>query len=184
MLLDVLRYTVFGVFVLSSAVALGSWAVRTRRIGPFSKPAQLIRRVSDPILKPIESIVHRRGGNPQQAEWWLLGGVMVGGIIVISLSGWLIQQFRIVTVAGRSGPFTSIRLLLYYAGQLVILSIFARVVGSWFGIGRYNRYMRPAYFLTDWIIEPLRKIIPPFGMIDFSPLAALILMWIATGLII
>jgi len=184
MLFDALRYTVFGVFVLSSAVALGSWAVRTRRISPFSKPAQLIRRASDPILKPVESIVYQRGGNPQHAEWWFLGAVVVGGIIVISLSGWLIQQFRIVTVAGRSGPFASIRLLLYYAGQLVIFAIFARVVGSWFGVGRFNRYMRPAYFLTDWLIEPLRKIIPSVGMIDFSPLAALILMWIATGLII
>jgi YggT family protein len=32
--------------------------------------------------------------------------------------------------------------------------------------------MRPVMLLTDWIIEPIRRVLPPFGMIDFSPLVA------------
>ncbi len=182
--LAILRYTVFGVLVLATAAAVGSWAVRTRRISPFSKWANFIRRSTDPVLKPIEGKILQRGGNPQTAEWWLLGGTVVGGIVVISMAGWLIDQFRIVSIAGQRGPGTVIRLALYYASRIVSFAIVIRVIGSWFGAGRHNRLMRPMYFLTDWIVEPLRRIIPPFGMIDVSPLVAWFLIQILTGMLL
>jgi YggT family protein len=37
--------------------------------------------------------------------------------------------------------------------------------------------MRPAYLLTNWLVEPLRRILPPMGMFDLSPLAALFVLW-------
>jgi len=32
--------------------------------------------------------------------------------------------------------------------------------------------LRPAYFLTDWLVEPIRRVLPPMGAFDWSPLAA------------
>ena len=92
MVLDIIRYAVFGVFAYSALAALGSWAVRTRRISPFSKTAHLIRRTTDPVLRPLEDKISQRGGNPQNAEWWLLGGSVVGGILVVSFAGWLVTN--------------------------------------------------------------------------------------------
>ena len=169
--------------VLATAAAVASWAVRTRRISPFSKWANFIRRSTDPILKPIEGKILQRGGNPQTAEWWLLGGTIVGGIVVISMAGWLANQFRIVSVAGERGPGTIIRLVLYYAGRIISFAIVIRVIGSWFGAGRHNRLMRLIYLLTDWIVEPLRRIIPPFGVIDVTPIVAWFLILILTGMV-
>jgi uncharacterized protein YggT (Ycf19 family) len=40
--------------------------------------------------------------------------------------------------------------------------------------------MRPVYFLTDWVIKPLRRVIPPLGMIDITPLVA----WIALRIVL
>ena len=182
MIFDILRYSVFGVFVFSAAAALGSWAVRTRRISPFSKSARLIRRTTDPVLKPVESWVLRRGGNPQNAEWWLLGGALAGGIVLLSAANYMTARAFEVGSATRQGPFAAVRLLIYYAGQILSIAIFARVIGSWFGVGRYNKWMRPAYVLTDWIIEPLRKVIPPIGMIDITPLVAFFLIRIGMSL--
>jgi YggT family protein len=180
--LDILRYTVFGVFVLATAAAVGSWAVRTRRISPFSKWANLIRRATDPMLRPLEDSIQRRGGNPQTAEWWLLGGTIVGGILLISAAGWLVNQVRLISSAGRLGPGALLRVGIYYAGQIVSLALVVRVIGSWFGAGRHHRFMRPMYFLTDWIVEPLRRVIPPIGMIDISPLVAWFLIQILMGM--
>lgn len=180
---ELLRYTVFGVFVLSTTAALASWAVRTRRISPFTKTAHLIRRTTDPLLNPIENWLLRRGGNPQNAEWWLLGGALVGGILVITVAGWLGNQFALVTWAGQRGPFALIRVALFYAGQIVTIAIFIRVIGSWFGVGPENRLMRPMYILTDWIIQPLRRVIPPIGMIDITPIVAFFLVQIIVRLL-
>jgi len=46
------------------------------------------------------------------------------------------------------------------------------VIASWFGLFRYSRWIRPAYILTDWIVEPLRRVVPPLGTMDVSPLVA------------
>lgn len=174
--LDVLRYAVFAVVAGAAIIAFGSWAARTRRMNPFSTTGQLLRRVSDPVLAPLETWLHRRGGNPQNAGWWLLGVSIVGGILLVTLAEWLVVLGARVSGAAARGPRGILRLAVYYAGQLVIVALIARVIGSWFGVGRYNRWMRPAYRLTDWLVEPLRRIVPPFGMIDASPLVAFLLL--------
>lgn len=172
MTLQLVRTIVFALFAWSALVAFGSWALRTRRIDPFGFAGQHLRRLTDVPLKPIERWLLKRGGNPQQAGWWLLGASIIGGILIITLSEWvLVQAFRI-TSAGASGPRSLLRLLSYYAIQLVSVALMVRVVGSWFGADRHNRWMRPAYVLTDWIVNPLKRIIPPIGMIDITPLAA------------
>lgn len=182
-MLDLLRYAVFAAFVASALIALGSWAVRTRRISPFSGLARLIRTLTDSIIDPTERWVLQRGGNPQNAPWWLLGAAVVGGIVLITLAQWLAAMGARVSFAAQTGPRGLLRLVVYYAGQVVLIALIVRVIASWFGLGRYNRWMRPFYALTDWIVEPLRKIIPPFGMIDISPLVAWIGLRIALSLV-
>jgi uncharacterized protein YggT (Ycf19 family) len=36
--------------------------------------------------------------------------------------------------------------------------------------------MRPFYSATDWLIEPIRRRLPPFGAIDVSPVLAYLLL--------
>ncbi len=178
---DVLRFTVFAFLVFSAGVALGSWAVRTRRINPFGRVGQTIRRLSDPVLAPIETWLLRRGGNPQQAGWWLLGISVFGGILVITTAQWIVVQLFRTVDAAEEGPRGVIRLIVYHATQLILLALIVRVIGSWLGVGRHNRWMRPAYILTDWLVEPLRRIIPPFRMIDVTPIIAWFLLLVVRG---
>ena len=182
--LDLIRYTVLGVFAVSAAAALGSWAVTTRRINPFGRAGQFIRKATDPVLEPMERWLVRRGKNPQTAPWWLLGITVVGGILVITVSDWVVGTFLQGSAALRSGPRAIIRLLMYYAGQLVILALIIRVIASWFGKGRYNPWIRPTYLLTDWIVEPLRRIVPPIGMFDITPIVAWIVMQVLLSIVL
>jgi YggT family protein len=39
--------------------------------------------------------------------------------------------------------------------------------------------MRPFVVLTEWLLAPLRRIVPPLGMIDITPLVAYFLLVIA-----
>jgi uncharacterized protein YggT (Ycf19 family) len=167
-----LRYAVFVAFLVSALIATGAWAVRTRRVDPFGGLGRTLRQLTDPVIRPIERWLLNRGGNPQSAPWWLVGFAVVGGILSITLAEWVAFQATQVAGAGREGTRGIVRLLAYYAGWLVMAAILVRVIGSWFGVFRYSRWMRPAYVLTDWIIEPLRKIVPRFGAIDITPIVA------------
>ena len=184
LILDLVRGVAFGAFAVCTLVALGSWALRTRRIDPFSKYGHAIRRLTDPLLGPVERWLLKRGRNPQPAEWWLLGASIVGGILLVTVTEWVLVQAARWESAGASGPRGVLRLVVYYAGRLISIALIARVIGSWFGVGRFNRWMRPAYSLTDWIVGPLGKIVPRYGMIDITPLVAFFLIWIAVRVLI
>ncbi len=181
---DLLRFSVFGVVLFSAAVALGDWALRTRRINPFGRAARIVRRVTDPVLSPFETWLLRRGGNPQNAGWWLLGVGIVGGILLLSATQWLVVQAARASSQTVQGPRGLARLMVYYASQLILLALIARVIGSWFGVGRYNRWMRPAYVLTDWLVRPLRRVVPPIGMVDITPIVAWFLLLVVRSWIL
>jgi len=181
---SVLRYAVFLVFLASAGVAVAAWAVRTRQLNPFGTPGRTLRKLTDPIVEPVERWLVRNGGNPQNAGWWIFGIALLGGILLLSAAGWLAGQLSLVWAMGGSGS-GALKLLVYYAGQLVLLALIVRVIASWFGTFQYSRWMRPAYLLTDWAIQPLRKVVPPIGMIDITPLIAwfairFVLSWLMT----
>jgi len=182
--LMLVRYLVFASAVACTAIAVGSWALRTRRLNPFGRTGRLVRRISEPVLDPIEAMLLRQGGNPENAEVWLVGIAVVGGLLVVTVANWVVALAIRTSGAAAAGPRGVLHLIIYYASQLVLFALIARIIGSWFGVGRYNRWMRPAYKLTDWIVEPLRRVIPPFGMFDLTPLIAWILILVVRGIVL
>lgn len=184
MVLEVVRALVFLFFAYCALVSLGAWAIRTRRINQFGSMGQTIRKIVDPPLRPIEQWLVKRGTNPQNAGWWLLGVSVMGGIIAVTMTEWVLLQTLRMASAGARGPGGIVQLVIYYALQLVTIALFVRVIGSWFGKGRHNSWMRPAYLLTDWIVRPLSRIVPRVGMLDITPLVAyFLLQWLVLPLL-
>ncbi len=54
--------------------------------------------------------------------------------------------------------------------------IFIRAILSWFPISRDNFLVELLFQLTEPVLSPLRRVIPTFGMIDLSPLVAILLL--------
>lgn len=174
-----LRYAVFGLVVLAALVALGSWLVRTRRVSPFGALGRTLRTVTDPIMRPVERRVARMGGNPVNAGGWLIVITAIAGIVLVSLSGWLVDTFRTAQVAASSGPRYTFALIVEILYRILLYALIARVIAGWFGLFRYSKWMRPAYILTDWMVEPIRRIVPPLGALDISPLVAVVALLLA-----
>jgi YggT family protein len=59
------------------------------------------------------------------------------------------------------------------------LALIVRVVSSWLGLGAFSPWVRWAYPATEWILRPLRRVIPPMGMFDISPIVA----WLGLSLL-
>jgi YggT family protein len=181
--LDAARILVGAAFVLGLVVALTHWLVREQKIPPFSAWARFVRGWSDPLLRPIERKLASAGGNPQHAPWWLLGLVVVGGLVLIELLQWLFGFVMSSLFAVEHGPGAVLWWALNLVFSLLMFALLVRVFSSWFGAGRYNPWIRWSYQLTDWLVEPLRRIIPPMGMIDLSPLAAYFVLYLLRRLV-
>ncbi len=174
---SIARYVVFGLFCLSLLLALAGWLVRTRRVPPFGALRRVLRAVSDPVLRPIETRLVRAGGNPIHAGWWLVIGVAVAGVVLLSLLDWVTGVVVQFAGAAGGGPRAVLRLAITLVYNVLFIALLVRVIASWIGMFRYSRWMRPAYALTDWLVEPIRRILPPAGMFDFTPLAAWLVLW-------
>ena len=183
LLYNTVRVLVVLALVYASIVALTHWAVRSRRIDPFGVWARFVRRLSEPILKPVERRVLRSGGNPQNAPYWLLGIVVATGLVLLSFAAWLIELVVRLRLMADAGPRMWVGTLIGFVFTLLMTSILIRVIGSWFGIGPYRKWMRPFYLLTNWLIDPIRRILPPVGMIDFSPMVAWLVLYVVRGFV-
>ena len=172
----VARTVIVAALVYASLVAITHWAVRSRRINPFGAWPRFMRRLSDPVLLPLERRIIRAGGSPQDAPLWLLGIVIAGGLVLLTLVHWLAGFAVTLRFLAAGGPREWLRFAVAVIFQLLIIAIIIRVIASWFGLSPYKRWMRPVMALTDWIIDPIRRILPPFGMLDFSPLVAWLLL--------
>ena len=173
-----IRYLVFAAFATSLIVALASWLVRTRRVSPFGVLGRTLRTASEPLIRPIETRLVRAGGNPVNAGWWLVVAVAAAGVLLITLWNWLVETAFGVAAAYAAGPRGMIVLAIDLVYRILVVAIWVRVLGAWFGHFRYSRWVRPAYVLTDWVVEPIRRVLPPAGGWDWSPLAAWLALWV------
>lgn len=131
-----------------------------------------MRQITDPVMQPLERLVVRRGGNPVQAGWWLVILVAIIGVVVMSLVQWGVGAWVGLSDAVQQGPREMLRTAVSVLYYVLLVALFIRVIGSWFGYFRYTRWMRPMYWLTDWIVEPIRRLLPSAGQFDFSPFVA------------
>jgi len=178
------RWVVVALFAYALVVALTSWAVRSRRLSRFSRWARTVRQLSEPVLLPLERRIVRAGGSPQDAPFWLLGIVVVGGLVLITAVRWLIGMSYEVAALAHAEPRVWLIQMVSWAFGILMISLLVRVIGSWLGASPYTRWMRPFVILTDWLLEPLRRILPPFGPLDLSPMVAYFLLWIAQQAVI
>lgn len=182
-LLALLRRGLFWVAVVVGAVALVDWLVRTRQINPFGPVAQFMRRVVDPLMKPVENRIVRAGGQPASAPWWTLVLVVVGGLVLISALEFFAGLARQLAF-GLANPTALWRVLVSWAFGLLRIALIVRVVSTWFGISQYSRWVRWTIGLTEWMLAPLRRVLPLFGAIDISPLLAFFLLGFVEGMIL
>lgn len=65
--------------------------------------------------------------------------------------------------------------------QLLAFAIFARSMLSWFPIDRNGPVVRALVSITEPVLEPLRRVIPSIGMIDITPMIAMVALFIIGG---
>lgn len=60
--------------------------------------------------------------------------------------------------------------------QMLTWAVIARSLVSWFPIDQGSTIYQLLFRVTEPIIEPFRRIMPQTGMMDLSPLAAIIML--------
>jgi len=178
-----LRIALFWAAVAAAIVCVVDWAIRTRRISPFSGTARFFRNNIDPLMVPVERRIVRAGGHPSQAPFWTLLAVVLGGLLLLYLLQFIGGLFAEIGY-GVSSPTAMLHVLISWTFGILRLALIVRVLSSWFPVSPYSRWIRWSYVLTEWMLAPLRSIIPMLGPIDITPIIAFFALGIVQSLLL
>jgi len=179
---DIVAKVFLGLGILAGAICLLDWLIRERKISPFSGVARFFRNRIDPLMRPVENKVVRMGGMPSSAPLWVLVAIALAGIVVIQLLrfiGGLLMQLSVAAAHPRLFPM----LLIDWAIQLLLLALLVRVITSWLPISPFSKWVRWSYVMTEWLLAPIRRVVPPFGAVDLSPLIAYVLILVVSRIL-
>lgn len=70
--------------------------------------------------------------------------------------------------------------LIQAVGNLLGLIVLVDVVASWILPNPYHPFRQALDRIVEPMMAPIRRIVPPLGMVDFSPLILLILIQVIT----
>lgn len=76
-----------------------------------------------------------------------------------------------------------LRQLVYWIFTLYSLAFIARAFLSWFRVSYYHPVARFLIQVTEPLLAPLRRYIPPRGGLDFTPMVALLILWLVEQLL-
>ena len=167
-----LRSVFFVGGVALAVVAAADWAARTRRLNPFGGVARFVRARVDPRLAGVERQVIRAGGRTSTTPWWALVVYAVVALIVLAaldMIGALVRQVALATSLGGMGVLL---LAVRWTFGFLQFALLVRVLSSWLPRLGASRWIRWSYGATEWMLRPLRNLIPSFGVIDITPIVA------------
>jgi YggT family protein len=155
------------------------WIANAADLNPFAWTARTIRRLTDPMIQPVRRGLMNFGVDPKYSPIVTILLAVLLGWFVLQLLGSLANTLIGVLISAQNGTAVPlIGYLLYGALGLYSLLIFVRIILSWGMMGYGNRLMRFLINVTEPLLAPLRRIIPPLGMFDISPIIAFIIIWL------
>jgi len=148
-------------------------------LNPFSWASRTIRRLSDAFVMPARRALIGLGVDPKFAPLIvILIAILLGWFFL-----WLTEEVA-ATLIGliisfkAANPIMGLGYIIYGALSVYIVFIFMRIVFSWGMVSYSNRLMRFLVNTTEPLLGPLRRIIPPLGVMDISPIFAFIIIWL------
>ncbi|MEO8337041.1 MAG: YggT family protein [bacterium] len=168
---------------LLAVVAVADWAARTRRINPFNSISRFLRSNVDPRLAGVERQVLRSGGHASSTPLWALVAYVVIAALFLAALDMLMGLLRQAFAASTMGPTGILMLIIHWTFAFFRMALLVRVFGSWFPRAAASPWLRWSHGATEWMLRPLRSVIPSLGMIDITPIIAYFALSIIEGLI-
>lgn len=148
-------------------------------LNPFGWVSRTLRRLTDGFVVPVRGGLRGFGADPKFAPLVVILIAILLGYFLLQLVGTIGATLIGVLQSLQSGAMIAVLgFILYGLLSIYILLIIMRIVFSWAMIGYTNRIMRFLVDTTEPLLGPLRRVIPPLGWLDISPLVAFLILWL------
>lgn len=174
-----LEWAVIAVIIVMIAIMVLRLIATAADLNPFNWFSRTSRRLSDPFVMPVRGSMLRVGVDPKFAPLVVILVTVLLGWFFLQLTGELASTVAgLILSVGTGNAISALGYILYGAVSIYMLLIFIRIVSSWGMVSHSNRIMRFLVNTTEPLLGPLRRIIPPLGVMDISPIFAFLLLWL------
>ena len=148
-------------------------------LNPFAWTSRTLHRLSDGFVIPVRGGLRQLGMDPKFAPLAVILVVILLGYYLLSLVRTIASTVSGVWMSVQSGSgFAVVGFILYGLLSIYLLLIIIRIVFSWGRVSYRNRLMKFLVDVTEPLLGPLRRMIPPLGWIDISPIVAILIVWL------
>ena len=165
--------TLFDLFILAVMLRFLFQLVRADFYNPLS---QVLFKITNPMLIPLRRDIPGIGVIYSASVVLMLALKYLELVVVILIKG---GAFLPVAIS-----MLSVTELLSQLVYIFIFSIIIQVIISWISPGSYNPVVSLIYSLNEPLMRPARRVIPPIGGLDLSPLVVLLALQLCLMLII
>lgn len=165
--------TLFSLYVLALMLRfLLAW-VRADFYNPVS---QFLVKITNPVLVPLRRIIPPVGGVDMASVVLMLAVQMLGIALILLLRGGGVPLQALV--------FVSLTELVDLLFKVFIYGILIQAILSWVNPGTYNPAVSLLHSLTEPVLRPARRLLPPIGGLDLSPLVAILALEVLRRLVV
>ena len=119
-----------------------------------------LNQLTNPLVQPLSRLLpHPR---------WDFGALLCALILAILTTSILTRSLPSGIIIGILHSFFGTWL------DIILYSLIIVVIGSWLQADPRQPVMQILLCCHEWLMAPLRRVIPPLGMIDFTPIVALL----------
>ncbi len=153
----------FGTYTL---VVMLRFLLQLVRADFYNPVSQFIVKATSPLLRPLRRLIPSFRGidSASIVLMWLVKSVEL--MLVMLVSG---RSLSLLAPLGLAIPE-----LVGLAIDVFLYAILIQVILSWVNPGGYNPVIALIDRLTDPLMRPARRIIPPMGGLDLSPMVVMI----------
>ena len=155
--------TIFGLYILIVMLRFLFQLVRADFYNPIS---QFLVKATDPPLRPLRRLVPGLAGVDVAAVVLLLGLQFLELWLRYYLVGQAPQAVGLLVLA--------VAELVSLATYVFLIAVILQVVISWVNPGAYNPVVGLLYTLTEPLLGPARRLIPPISGLDLSPIVVIV----------
>lgn len=162
---DPMMFLVRTLFELVIFVVMVRYFLQLFHANFFNPITQSLVKLTNPVLNPLRNVLPKSRRHD-------FASLLVTLALIVSMV-WVLGLMSVGHVSVAALVFNSLYFIFLLVTDLFFWTILMRAIASWIGNGR-SPGVALLEDLTDPILRPVQKILPPLGGIDLSPLAVLI----------
>lgn len=165
---EILVYLIQTLLSLFILAVLLRFLLQVGRADFYNPISQFLVKVTNPLVVPLRKIIPGVGGIDLSSLLLALLLQLAGIVLVLFINDLGLPNIGLLLVWSALGVVGLLVNIYFFA-------LLAMIILSWVASGRNNPALLLLFQITEPVMAPFRKVLPPMGGMDFSPILVFIL---------